>query len=310
MLMNTKFLTYAAGIFLCYFYFGMLQESITRGTYGDERFTCALCFVLVQCIFNYIFAKAMMTSKNPPEDTRTFYYISSALTYLLAMVCSNLALQWVNYPTQVVGKSAKPIPVMILGVLIGHKKYPLKRYLFVLMIVIGVIMFMYKDQVKKVTNESTEFGVGEILLLLSLTMDGLTGAVQDRMRAESSPSAQYMMLNTNYWSNLILGTAVVLSGELKVFVLFVIRHPEIIWHLITLGLAGALGQLFIFLAVSQFGPLACSVVTTTRKFFTVLASVLIFGNTLSSRQWLGAVVVFSGLFLDMFYGKKTPSTRS
>jgi len=56
------------------------------------------------------------------------------------------ALQWVNYPTQVVGKSCKPIPVMILGVLFGGKRYPLLKYLFVLLIVIGVALFTYKDK--------------------------------------------------------------------------------------------------------------------------------------------------------------------
>ena len=38
---------------------------------------------------------------------------------------------------------------MILGVLIGRKKYPLLKYLFILMIVAGVAMFMYKDSGKK-----------------------------------------------------------------------------------------------------------------------------------------------------------------
>uniref|UniRef100_A0A2H1W5C7 SFRICE_029010 n=1 Tax=Spodoptera frugiperda TaxID=7108 RepID=A0A2H1W5C7_SPOFR len=98
----------------------------------------------------------------------------------------------------VVGKAAKPIPVMILGVLVGHKSYPMKKYLFVLLIVVGVVMFMYKDQVKKtVADDSSMFGIGELLLLLSLTMDGLTGAVQERIKSESSPSAYAMMLNTN-----------------------------------------------------------------------------------------------------------------
>ncbi len=53
-------------------------------------------------------------------------------------------------------------------------------------------------------------------------------------------------------------------------------------------------QYFIFMCVSEFGPLPCSIATTTRKFFTVLGSVLIFGNTLHERQWLGAVFVFAG----------------
>lgn len=66
---------------------------------------------------------------------------------------------------------------MILGVLVGRKVYPMKKYFFVLLIVIGVGLFMYKDQQSSTQMESA-IGLGELLLILSLTMDGLTGAVQ------------------------------------------------------------------------------------------------------------------------------------
>ena len=55
-------------------------------------------------------------SSSPGTDsTPMTYYAIAAFTYLTAMVSSNKALLWVNYPTQVIGKSCKPIPVMILG---------------------------------------------------------------------------------------------------------------------------------------------------------------------------------------------------
>jgi len=55
-------------------------------------------------------------SSSPGTDsTPTTYYAIAAFTYLTAMVSSNKALLWVNYPTQVIGKSCKPIPVMLLG---------------------------------------------------------------------------------------------------------------------------------------------------------------------------------------------------
>jgi UDP-galactose transporter B1 len=39
--------------------------------------------------------------------------------------------------------------------------------------------------------------------------------------------------------------------------------------------------------------------------------VLLFGNILTGRQWFGAVLVFSGLFADMIFGRKpTPSDPS
>lgn len=124
------------------------------------------------------------------------------------------------------------------------------------------------------------------------------------MRAASAPSAQYMMQSMNAWSSLMVGPALLITGEGFEFVNFAVKHPELVLHLVSLSLTGALGQLFIFMMVSHFGPLPCSIVTTTRKFFTVLCSVILFGNVLSARQWLGTIIVFSGLFADMFLGKK------
>ncbi|KAI8129372.1 putative solute carrier family 35 member B1 [Lucilia cuprina] len=312
---KSRFLIFALGIFFCYFLYGIVQEKITRGRYGQqinedgsvgERFSYALALVWVQCFCNFVFAKGLLTIRPQKDDTtHSGYYAVSALTYLLAMVSSNMALRWVPYPTQVVGKSAKPIPVMILGVLLGRKSYSWIRYACVITIVVGVVLFMYKEgktPLAAATDNRT--GLGELLLILSLSMDGLTGAVQERMRSSSAPSGQQMMFAMNFWSTLMLGFAMIATGEGKDFIHFATRHPELWGHLALLALCGCLGQLFIFLMVAGFGPLACSVVTTTRKFFTVLCSVIFFGNILIPRQWFGAVLVFAGLFADMFYGKK------
>ena len=56
-----------------------------------------------------------LTESGPPDSTSEVKYALCACSYLGAMVASNTALQHVNYPTQVLGKSCKPIPVMLLG---------------------------------------------------------------------------------------------------------------------------------------------------------------------------------------------------
>lgn len=48
------------------------------------------------------------------------------------------------------------------------------------------------------------------------------------------------------------------------------------------------------MTVVYFGPLTCSIITTTRKFFTILASVILFANPISPMQWVGTVLVFLG----------------
>lgn len=124
--------------------------------------------------------------------------------------------------------------VMILGVTILRKKYPLAKYLCVLLIVSGVALFLYKPNKSSAVTDDHIFGFGEILLvsfqfllasfiflaasrslwllvcltlpqLVSLTLDGLTGVAQDHMRARFQTGANHMMLNINMWSILILG---------------------------------------------------------------------------------------------------------
>ena len=145
-------------------------------------------------------------------------------------------------------------------------------------------------------NINTFAGIGEILLLVSLTCDGVTGAIQERMKSEHQTKSGHMMRSMNKWSIFFLAIALTATGELWEFLGFVARHPTVIWQIGLFSVASALGQYFIFMCVSEFGPLPCSICTTTRKFFTVLASVVFFGNALVQRQWLGATLVFIGAY--------------
>uniref|UniRef100_A0A8V0ZRC4 Solute carrier family 35 member B1 n=1 Tax=Gallus gallus TaxID=9031 RepID=A0A8V0ZRC4_CHICK len=303
------------GVFACYFYYGILQESITRGKYGDgarqEKFTFALSLVFIQCVINAAFAKLLIRFFDSVRADRThsWLYAACSLSYLGAMVSSNSALQFVNYPTQVMGggSQCRFSPVMLLGVTVLRKKYPLAKYLCVLLIVTGVALFMYKPK-KGAGGDDHIFGYGELLLLLSLTLDGLTGVSQDHMRAHYQTGSNHMMLNVNLWSTLFLGAGILFTGELWEFLSFTERYPSIIYNILLFGLTSALGQSFIFMTVVYFGPLTCSIITTTRKFFTILASVILFANPISTMQWVGTVLVFLGLGLDAKFGKGVKKT--
>ncbi|NWH72706.1 S35B1 protein, partial [Piaya cayana] len=286
------------GVFACYFYYGILQESITRGRYGEgtkqEKFKYALTLVFIQCVINAAFARLLIQFFDPvkADRTRSWLYAACSLSYLGAMVSSNSALQFVSYPTQVLGKSCKPIPVMLLGVTLLRKKYPLAKYLCVLLIVAGVALFLYKPQ-KAVGSEEHVFGYGELLLVTQTEAAWLPGL---------SLSSELTFLI------LIFLPGILFTGELWEFLSFTERYPSIIYNILLFGLTSALGQSFIFMTVVYFGPLTCSIITTTRKFFTILASVILFANPISSLQWVGTVLVFLGLGLDARFGKGVKKT--
>lgn len=309
-----KLVFYAGGIFLTYFYYGVLHEEITKTKYGPkkETFVYAQSLLFFSCIMNVVFAKLMLSTflKQGADTTRRSYYVISAFTYLGAMLASTVSLQFVSYTTQVVGKSCKPIPVLILGVLIGGKRYGLAKYLSILVVVLGVALFIYKDSKASAQSASQGWlGKGELLLLVSLALDGLTGAVQERMKTEHQTKSGHMMLMTNLWSVFYLVGVQLVTWEFFQFIAFLQKYPDVVSQVLLFAVTGALGQILIFRTVSEFGPLPCSVVTTTRKFFTVLGSVIIFNNPLAVRQWVGVVLVFSGLMADAYFGKTSKAKK-
>ena len=80
---------------------------------------------------------------------------------------------------------------------------------------------------------------------------------------------------------------------------FCIQHPEVIIDIALFSFSSAMGQIFIYEVVATFGALVLSIVTTTRKFFTLMLSLLWYGHTLTSQQWIGVALVFCGLTVDM-----------
>lgn len=373
-----KFLTTALCIFFAYFLVGVLQEKTMRGCYGDpvnkdcrngERFKYAITLVAAQSLCAFLFIKSNCPIKpcstwvpsdfiafllhsfhtvldliypEEKDDTHFAYYIGGSFANAVAMIASNMALRFVSYPMQVIFKSAKPIAVMTFGIFIC-KRYTIQRYIFVVMIVVGVIVFKLFEgkapKPPKITNSTLanstlvnstltnatittspapptdtkihldaewEQYVGIALLILSLSMDGVLGAVQDRIKAKYAPTFRQMMLSFAFWCFIITAIMVIVNREIIEVCEFAKRHPIILFHLLLMGLAAAIGQIFIYTMVSSFGSLACSVTTTVRKFFSVVFSIIFFQNPSTLIQWIGAVIVFTALLGDAIYGKGPP----
>ncbi|KAK6029510.1 UAA transporter family protein [Ostertagia ostertagi] len=288
------FLICAGGILLCYFYFGIQQERIVQGKYENgEKFTYTQALVFFLCVANTIFAWVL----RPKRDVDT---VPTKI---------NQALQYLPYPTQVLAKSCKPIPVLIFGVLFAGKRYSWRKYVFIIMIVVGVAMFLYKD--KKSSTEK-QIGIGEVLLLLSLTMDGTTTSIQDRINISYKRSTLSMMFFMNFFSTIYLMIGLFVTGELFEFIGFVQRHPHVLFELCFVAASSCGGQYFIFKTISEFSPLTCSVITTTRKLFTIIISVVFMNHPLLERQKWATFIVFSGLIMDAVdskFSKKRPHPK-
>lgn len=79
---------------------------------------------------------------------------------------------------------------------------------------------------------------------------------------------------------------------------FILSHPTSLPPLLAYALLGGLGQLFIFETIAHFGSLTLTMVTVTRKLFTMLLSVFVFDHRLTLGQWAGVGVVFAGIGVE------------
>lgn len=117
---------------------------------------------------------------------------------------------------------------------------------------------MFKDQKQKVPLDDplpnhpyALLGFGECLLLVSLAMDGLTGAIQDKMNLSHKTNPHFMMYNMNLWSCLWLFLVVIVTGEIFEFIIFAKRFPFVLGLLLILSVLASIGQvncqIFFFL---------------------------------------------------------------
>ena len=139
-----KLLIGAAGIFACYAYSATLTEDVYKARYGEEqeKFQYTLLTLLFERgISALVGLLGIMLFGGSGLKVPYMDITYSGVTQSLAMYGSNEALRFVSFPTQVLGKSCKMVPVMAGGVLLGGKKFSALEYLQVALITAGVCIF-------------------------------------------------------------------------------------------------------------------------------------------------------------------------
>ena len=314
------------GVFVSFSLFAVMQEDVyeAQGENGGERFSMtffALVFeraVNALCALLAIFVFGGSGYKLPLKEI-----FHSGSSQMLAMAASNEALRYVSYPTQVLGKSCKMVPVMLGGLVLGGRKFSRFQYLSVAFVTFGVFLFNYgkasssSGKSASVTENST---YGLSLIFLSLVFDAITGGLQDKVktstkvlnpghRKTAKPSAHESMLYTNLSGAIVALVFAILTGQITSGFAFCAKYPKVLKAIVSYSLASAVGQNFIYHTITSFDVLVLTTVTTTRKIFSTVYSVFRNPNqTLTNIQWTGCFIVFA--FLGMETAEKVHRSRN
>jgi solute carrier family 35 (UDP-galactose transporter), member B1 len=181
---EVQLLIASAGIFLSFSFFAIKQEDVYKRAYGGEYFAYTFFALVIERGINALVALiGMMALGKSGLRIPHLDIFNSGVSQVVAMAASNEALRYVSYPTQVLGKSCKMVPVMAGGIVLGGRTYSTIEYLQVLMITMGVVVFNFGG--KKKGGGSADSPYGLALIAFSLLMDAFTGGLQDKVKTST-----------------------------------------------------------------------------------------------------------------------------
>merc|ERR1712110_953922 len=146
-----KLISCTIGLQASYLTWGLLQERIMTRRYGDvvnedgvitsegEKFENSQFLVFVNRVLAWLVAGLYIKIKTQPRNGSPMYkYSFCALSNIMSSWFQYEALKYVSFPTQVLGKASKVIPVMIMGKVVSQNKYSNLEWFTALMLSVGV----------------------------------------------------------------------------------------------------------------------------------------------------------------------------
>ncbi|CAB1342715.1 unnamed protein product [Coregonus sp. 'balchen'] len=304
-----------------YLTWGVLQERVMTRSYGastpeeeGERFKDSQFLVFMNRILALTVSGLWcVLFKQPRHGAPMYKYSFASLSNVLSSWCQYEALKYISFPTQVLAKASKVIPVMLMGKIVSHKSYEYWEYLTAALISLGVGMFLLTSATDKHPSTVTTFS-GVVILGGYIVFDSFTSNWQDNLFKHKMSSVQ-MMFGVNLFSCLFTMGSLLEQGAFFDSLAFMMRHSEFAFHTMLLSVCSACGQLFIFYTIAQFGAAIFTIIMTLRQAIAILLSCFLYGHAVTKVGGFGMAVVFLALFMRVYArsrmkaGRKAPQPQ-
>ncbi|XP_054447913.1 adenosine 3'-phospho 5'-phosphosulfate transporter 2 isoform X2 [Pteronotus mesoamericanus] len=291
----TQFFICVAGVFVFYLIYGYLQELI----FSVEGFkSYGWYLTLVQFAFYSIFGLIelqLIQDKRRRIPGKTYMVI--AFLTVGTMGLSNTSLGYLNYPTQVIFKCCKLIPVMLGGVFIQGKRYNVADVSAAVCMSLGLIWFTLADSTIAPNFNLT----GVILISLALCADAVIGNVQEKAMKLHNASNSEMVLYSYSIGFVYILLGLTCTSGLGPAVTFCSKNLiRTYGYAFLFSLTGYFGISFVLALIKIFGALLAVTVTTGRKAMTIVLSFIFFAKPFTFQYiWSGLLVVL-GIFLNVY----------
>ncbi|XP_025836839.1 adenosine 3'-phospho 5'-phosphosulfate transporter 2 [Agrilus planipennis] len=298
-----QFIFCSVAVFAFFLIYGYMQELIfTIDGFEEYGWFLTLIQFGMYSIFGYLenHVQNIITRKIPIK-----LYMFLALLTLGTMGFSNTAVGYLNYPTQVIFKCCKLIPVLIGSILIQGKKYGPLDFLSAFIMCLGLILFTLTD-----SQVSPKFNFkGVIMISAALLCDAIIGNVQEKsMKNYGAPNSEVVMYSY-FIGFLYLFSIMLVTGDIQHGLTFYSRDPiRCYGYTFIFSITGYLGIQIVLTLVRTCGAFAAVTVTTCRKAVTIIISFMFFSKPFVFRYVWSGLLVLLGIYLNFFSKRSTLST--
>lgn len=298
-----QFFICSSGFFFGYLVNGICEEYV----YNRLQFSYGWYFTFVQgFVYLILIYFQGFTTKQMVNPWKTYLKLSVVLMGSHGLTKGSLA--FLNYPAQLMFKSTKVLPVMIMGAFIPglRRKYPVHEYVSAILLVVGLILFTLAD-----AHSSPNFSViGVVMVSGALVMDSFLGNLQEVIFTMNPETTQMEMLFCSTVVGLpFLIPPMILTGELFKAWNSCSQHPYVYGVLVFEAMATFVGQVSVLSLIALFGAATTAMVTTARKAVTLLLSYLIFTKPLTEQHASGLLLISMGIVLKLLPDYKSPPQK-
>ncbi|KFB52838.1 AGAP002571-PA-like protein [Anopheles sinensis] len=302
------------GLMGSYLTWGVLQEKIMTQEYeGPEKrkshFKDSQFLVFSNRVLGFMITAVYLVVKRQFRHRAPLYkYSYASFSNIMSAWFQYEALKFVNFPTQVLAKSCKIIPVMMMGKIISRNKYEFYEYLTAIMISVGMIFFLTGSADESKASAMTTL-TGVLLLTLYMVFDSFTSNWQGELFKSYSMSSIQMMCGVNLFSTLFTGASLAMQGGFYSSLVFAVDHPKFVIDCVILSISSAIGQLFIFYTIATFGAVVFTIIMTLRQAIAILLSCLIYQHRISFLGVIGVLIVFLAIFLRVYCNQRLKAIK-
>ncbi|XP_012259944.2 adenosine 3'-phospho 5'-phosphosulfate transporter 2 [Athalia rosae] len=288
----------SAGVFAFYLLYGYLQELIfTLDGFRPFGWYLTLIQFTYYSIFGWIEYRMKGVTRRIPLGT----YLLLALLTLGTMGFSNSSLGYLNYPTQVIFKCCKLVPVLIGSILIQGKKYGLLDFLAAILMCIGLASFTLADSMISPRFDT----IGVMMISCALLCDAVIGNLQEKAMKQHKATNTEVVLFSYSIGFLYLFFILLVTRDLQKGAAFCAEHPmETYGYGLLFSASGYLGIQIVLTLVQSCGAFVAATVTTCRKAITILISFLFFYKPFTFQYVWSGLLVLLGIYLNVYSKKR------